>query len=76
MRWADPAARDLSNIADWIAQDSVASARRVRHMIRTRVQQLEHMPHAGRPGRIAETRELVVVGLPTSLPMSVGRARS
>lgn len=53
MRWADPAARDLSNIADWIAQDSVASARRVLHMIRTRVQQLEHMPHAGQTGRIA-----------------------
>ncbi len=62
--WTRPAARDLEEIGDYIARDNPPAADRVVKRIRTRAQQLAAHPLLGRPGRVVETRELVVSSTP------------
>jgi plasmid stabilization system protein ParE len=54
--WDEEAADDLKSIAS----DNSAAAARVRADILAHVLVLATMPHIGRPGRVADTRELVV----------------
>lgn len=69
VRWTDPAARDLTQICDYIQEhDSGTIARRVALSIYERVSTLMEFPDRGRPGRIKGTRELVLTGLPYILP--------
>ena len=60
VRWTAPAAQDLENIALHIRQDDPETARRVAQALYERAMSLDTMPNRGRPGRIAETRELVL----------------
>ena len=46
-------------------------ARKVYAEIRKRGAELAHFPEAGRPGRVPETRELVLVTYPYLLPYRV-----
>ena len=65
IRWTEPAAHDLTEICDYIQQhDGPAIARRVALAIYQGVDSLTQFPHRGRPGRKANTRELVFAGLP------------
>jgi len=65
IRWTKPAARDLTQICDYIRDhDAPAAARRVALTIYESVSSLAHFPQRGRPGRKANTRELVFPGLP------------
>lgn len=61
---AEPAARDLEDIVDYIALDSPAAAERVYRAIVDAAQQLAQFPDLGRPGRLPGMRELVVARLP------------
>lgn len=61
---AEPAARDLEGIVDYIALDNPAAAERVYREIVQAVQTLPLFPAMGRPGRHPGTRELNVPGLP------------
>ncbi len=61
---AEPAARDLEGIVDYIAQDNPVAAERVYRAIVGAAQKLPQFPALGRPGRHPETRELSVSGLP------------
>jgi addiction module RelE/StbE family toxin len=62
IRWTVPAANQLREIFDYIAAgNQVAAVRTVRH-IRNSILQTAQMPNAGRIGRVANTREIVVPG--------------
>lgn len=71
LRWSRRAVRGLASIHDYIAKDSPAAAARVAAAIAEAAQRLETIPLMGRPGRIGDTRELVVPGLPYILPYRV-----
>jgi len=65
LRWTEPAARDLIQIADYLEKHgSSAVARRVALSITERLAVLPRFPEQGRTGRKSGTRELVLSGLP------------
>ena len=63
--------RRLQDIYEQIAADNPAVAPRVVERIRTAVERLQQFPAIGRPGRIADTRELIVAGTPYIVPYRV-----
>lgn len=62
--WTDPALDDLEGLRDFIAQDNPGAAGETLRRIMKVTKPLARFPEMGRIGRIAETRELVVSGLP------------
>ena len=65
IRWTEPAARDLTQICDYIDNhDGPRAARRVALTLYEGIGSLTQFPHRGRPGRTLDTRELVFPGLP------------
>jgi toxin ParE1/3/4 len=62
--WDEQARTDLIAIRRYIARDNPAAAVRVSERIRTRIVHLSERPLTGRIGRIPNTRELVISGLP------------
>ncbi len=61
---AEPAARDLEGIVDYIALDNPVAAENVYRGIVHAAEKLPEFPALGRPGRHPETRELSVPDLP------------
>ena len=57
----EAAARDLDDILDWISKDNPQAAARLVRRILTRIERLgtSGLPHIGRPGLLAGTREIV-----------------
>lgn len=66
--WLGPAIDDLENIHDYISQRNLRAADAMERRIHKAVQILSQMPHFGRPGRVAGTRELVVGRSPYIIP--------
>jgi toxin ParE1/3/4 len=65
VRWTQPAARDLTQICDYIElHGNTAVARRVALSIYDGVAALVEFPERGRAGGKSGTRELVLTGLP------------
>jgi toxin ParE1/3/4 len=65
VEWADSAFADFRAISQYIEQNGgIEAANRVSRGIYESIQTLRTMPYRGRPGKIADTRELVVPGLP------------
>ena len=62
--WRQVALDSLERARACIAQDDPAAAERVRERILGAVRNLADMPNIGRPGRVEDTRELVVAGTP------------
>jgi toxin ParE1/3/4 len=62
--WREVALNSLERARAYIAQDNPAAAERVRERILSAVRNLADMPNMGRPGRVEDTRELVVAGTP------------
>lgn len=58
--WLVEALVDLRGIKDYIAQDNPVAARRIVKAVKDGVEILKDHPGIGRPGRLAETRELVI----------------
>jgi toxin ParE1/3/4 len=76
LRWTAPAAEQLQEIFLYIApHDRAAAARTVRRIADAARDTLLASPHAGRPGRVAGTRELVVTGTPYIVAYAVREAR-
>jgi toxin ParE1/3/4 len=71
LRWTTPALRDLEAIGDHIARDNLAAAARVVSDILDQAGRLVKHPHIGWPGRVPETRELVVTNTPYIVPYRV-----
>lgn len=61
---AEPAARDLAEIVDYIALDNPAAAETVYWSLVRAAERLPEFPALGRPGRYPETRELSLSDLP------------
>jgi plasmid stabilization system protein ParE len=66
-----PALRDLEALGDYIALDNPSAAERTVARIMGRADELAAQPHAGRPGRVAGTRELVIADTPFIVPYRV-----
>ncbi|MBY6242974.1 type II toxin-antitoxin system RelE/ParE family toxin [Methylosinus sp. Sm6] len=71
LRWTAPALRDLEAIGDYIARDNPAAADRVVTRILDQAELLAVHAHAGRAGRVPETREMIVSDSPFVLPYRV-----
>jgi toxin ParE1/3/4 len=71
IHWTRPALADLKAIGDFIARDNPVAAKRLVVSIVASVDALRDHPNLGRPGRLAETRELVVAGTPYIAPYRV-----
>lgn len=68
IRWFKNADADLDKIEAYISEDnSVATIETVLRIINY-VNQLVEYPSMGRPGRVEGTRELVIPGLPYTIP--------
>ncbi|WP_417477517.1 type II toxin-antitoxin system RelE/ParE family toxin [Maricaulis sp.] len=64
LRWSALAMTELTHSVARIAEDDIPAAIRVRNRIHDAAQALTLYPLMGRPGRLTNTRELVVPGLP------------
>ena len=69
--WSAEAVSDLAALRRFIAKDDPAAAKRVVMRIRQAVSLLATAKEAGRPGRVAGTRELVVPGTSYIVPYRV-----
>jgi toxin ParE1/3/4 len=65
------ARQDLDEIFEFILQERPEMASVVLARISERILSLIEMPHQGRPGRVAGTRELVVPRTPFIVPYQV-----
>lgn len=70
--WTRPAARDLDLIGDYIARENPVAAERIVRLISARVQDLVAHPRLGRPGRVPNTRELVITSTRFIIAYRVG----
>ena len=73
--WSDSALADLRQVMEYIADDDPEAATRTGQRIWDAASRLEAHPGLGRPGRITETRELVISGTPYILPYSIVQGR-
>lgn len=64
IRWSTPATQQLAAAHEYIAADDEAAASRITNHIWDSVDILARHPFAGRKGRVAGTRELVISGTP------------
>ena len=62
--WSPRAHRNLDEIFTYILAENPAAALQILDAIEDRVLQLSRHPDLGRPGRVVETRELVVTDTP------------
>ena len=69
---AEPAARDLDSIIAYIALDNPTAAEKVFRSIADAAQSLADFPEMGQRGRLADTRELTVPGLPYQIVYQIG----
>lgn len=61
VRWLRKALQNLEDEANYIAAEDPKAARLVVERILAAVARLEEHPALGRPGRVAQTRELVIL---------------
>jgi toxin ParE1/3/4 len=64
IRWSPEAAADFLGIVEFIRKQNPSAADRVARSVYDSVSSLESFPNRGRPGRVEDTRELVLVPLP------------
>jgi len=64
IKWQDDAILDLKELRRYIAQENPTAAAQVAARIRQATELLKDHPHSGCTGRVTDTRELVVPGLP------------
>jgi toxin ParE1/3/4 len=71
--WSRRAIRHLQKLREYIEQDNPKTANQVAKRILESVERLARFPNAGRPGRIAGTRELVIPRTPYLIPYRIRR---
>ncbi len=62
--WSRRAIEHLAHLRAYIARDNPKAANRIASALLEAVERLAEMPNLGRPGRVTDTRELVVPGTP------------
>ena len=60
LEWLELARSDLLVIVDYISDDNPDAAQRVKDDIEMKAKKLSEFPKIGRPGRVENTRELIV----------------
>ena len=60
--WSPRAIEHLAHLRAHIARDNPKAATRIADTLLEAVERLAELPHLGRPGRVAGTRELIVPG--------------
>lgn len=73
--WSAQAIADLRMIRGYIAEVNPGAAAGVARRILEAVETLREFPGIGRPGRMPNTRELVVTGTPYIVPYRVAHGR-
>jgi toxin ParE1/3/4 len=71
IQWTSRARRDLSSVEAYISQDNPVAAVETILKIIAAVESLSSFSDLGRLGRVPDTRELVVPGLPYIVPYRV-----
>lgn len=71
VKWHRRARQDLVKVRAYIARQNPKAAAKVAKRILEAVAQLPENPAIGRPGRLIDTRELIVTGTPYPLPYTV-----
>lgn len=69
--WSPRAIAHLADLRAYIARDNPNEAGRIATTLLAAVERLAELPHLGRSGRVAGTRELVVAGIPYVIPYRV-----
>jgi toxin ParE1/3/4 len=69
--WSPTARADLRHIEAYIAERNPRAAAKVAHAILAAVEDLQRFPGIGRPGRVPDTRELVISNTPYVVPYRV-----
>ena len=69
--WAPGAIEDLRHLRDHIARDNPRAATDIATKVLDAVERLLSFPASGRPGRVPNTRELVIPGTPLVIPYTV-----
>ena len=69
--WAPGAIEDLKQLRWYIARDNPRAATDIAAKILAAIERLPEFPASGRPGRVPNTRELVVPGTPLVIPYTV-----
>jgi toxin ParE1/3/4 len=64
LEWTRQAMHDLQKAGEYIASDNPGAARAMAKRVQEAVEYLIDHPNIGRPGRLHNTRELVVSGSP------------
>lgn len=64
VKWTCEALKDLDETVAYIAEDDRDAARSVAKAIKAAARNLATLPNRGRPGFVADTRELLVPNLP------------
>lgn len=75
IEWTEQATRQLDQAYDYIAlSNSESVASRITMLIVTSIQQLIPFPMSGRPGRIPNTRELVIAHTPFIVAYTIDKS--
>ncbi len=69
--WSPSAIEDLKHLRAYIARDNPRAAAEAAKTVLEAVERLRRFPSMGRPGRVPDTRELVVPGTPLVIPYTV-----
>ncbi len=71
VRWFADAVLDLIEIRKYIAKERPQSANDIAQLILKYIDVLKNNPGIGRPGRITDTKELILAGTPYIVPYRV-----
>ncbi len=71
IKWLKIALMDLDDIMIFISKDNPKIANRIVNIIWDSVKILKNSPELGKPGRVLNTRELIITGLPYIIPYRV-----
>lgn len=71
IRYTTAAQEDLKSLLDFILENHPTNALVVLQRIEDRIRLLSTQPEMGRPGRIPETRELVIPRTPFVVPYQI-----
>lgn len=74
VKWTNKARRDLFDVETYIAQDNPTAAIDTVLKIIAAAESLAGFSETGRPGRVSDTRELVITGLPYIVPYRVSNS--
>lgn len=73
--WLEDAIQDLHSLRQYIALENPSAANRVAERILSLVNLLADQPSMGRPGRVHNTRELIINSTPFIIPYRVKNKR-